>query len=818
MPANHRLIFRGEEKMNFRAKYALLAVFIGVTLVMPMCAGSATSTPRLNSSVQESTVDGPESIQAMEVVDSFIDPWGGVYNVVGGAYNATQYGFSHITALQNVVKNQMQNDDGYVSMSVFELSGMTAFPNGVVGGPTAMLEIVVSPVIIVPTLRENTYFADLSQAEAIALADAVAATYETALTIDLQRFMTVQTEITFSFSYDIYPSVFCEGISYMMTYMALLTADQGIAAMNALLARLASLGGVMSLLGAPNWPELLTSAVETYIPHHFMPHYETSYPMVMNMFGSVGKPYIRSGNVNDTQTVQSLVVAGAAFNYPGYVTAVDGNETYSLKTHVGYTGNIENKMQQDSSAMSILAFGGQAPSSLTMYGIPAGWLRVNDQFQLPANVTIGDFTIPANSTISDAIRMVLSYLPRQGALSVNEGIGGLNNTMLDFIADFWSSPGLLIDLRDMVLALNYTLTTPVTEMNYDLLASMMRRAGMTPDTLVSKIDSTLAAKSPVGALVKAFVGYFDSYHVLDILEADNYANAPAFAAYLNTFIGGVEKALHDFGGLDVTTQFTTKEGIATFVEEHWGIVLQALWTAMAANDLPGVKSAFHNILDPTNLQEHITPYLMADLGSSLIAGLGFQFAVNFNGTTLFPLSTSDLSLSFEADPASLDINGPYLAIVKGTSTRTVTEGQIVTFNITVHNYGDATAYDVKVLDGICAGLDGERPYYWTKSTLAAGETWLFDYQVTASDAGLYMDMPAICVYFNQSLSTFDPAAAENWTGSARYTLSAIGYQILVEGGSWWPSTLFGIPTLYVVAGVGGVAVLGVALLVIRRRG
>jgi uncharacterized repeat protein (TIGR01451 family) len=396
---------------------------------------------------------------------------------------------------------------------------------------------------------------------------------------------------------------------------------------------------------------------------------------------------------------------------------------------------------------------------------------------------------------------------------------GLDSTMLDFIVDgLWSSPGPFPDLRQMVLNLNYTLSTPVTEMNTDLLASIMKRAGLTPDTLVSNIDSTLASKSPIGALAKAFVKYFDSYHILDILEPDNYATATAFEAYMNTFITGVEKALHDLSGLDVTTQFTTKEGIATFVQEHWGIALQALWTAMAANNLPGIKDAFHAILNVPNLQEHITPYLMADLGSSLVSGIGFQFAANYNGTDFLPLSASDLTLSFDVDPALLSITGPYLAIVKGTSTRSIMAGENVSYTITVHNYGDATAYDVKVLDGICAGLDGDRPYYWTRSTLAPDATWEIQYQVKASDAGLYLDLPAICVYFNQSLSTFDPDTAVNWTGSARYTLSAIGYMINVEGPSgWWPSTLFGIPTLYVIAGIGGVAVLGVALLVIRRR-
>jgi len=256
------------------------------------------------------------------------------------------------------------------------------------------------------------------------------------------------------------------------------------------------------------------------------------------------------------------------------------------------------------------------------------------------------------------------------------------------------------------------------------------------------------------------------------------------------------------------------------VEEHWDIMLQALWDAMAGGNLPTIKTAVHAILNAQNFQSHITPYLMADLGSSLLGGMGFEFAINMDEsmTAFLALNAADLLLTFDSDPASLVVTGPYLAVVKGAETRTVTAGNNVTYTITVHNYGTSTAYDVKVLDGMSAGLDGARPFYWTRSSLAAGATWIINYQVRAATAGLYMDMPAICVYFNGTLASFNPANASLWTGTARYTLSAPGYQINVQGaGGWLPTTLFGIPTLYVVAGVGGVAVIGVALLVIRRR-
>ena len=147
----------------------------------------------------------------------------------------------------------------------------------------------------------------------------------------------------------------------------------------------------------------------------------------------------------------------------------------------------------------------------------------------------------------------------------------------------------------------------------------------------------------------------------------------------------------------------------------------------------------------------------------------------------------------------------------------VAVGGTVDYTITVHNYGDATAYDIKVIDGMSSGLDGAREFYWTRGSLEAGGTWNITYSVTANDEGLYMDMPAFGVYFNTTIASFDDASPETWDGSSFYTYSAPGYMILIEGGSFIPSEIFGLPTLYVAAGVGGVAVLGIALLVVRRR-
>ena len=213
---------------------------------------------------------------------------------------------------------------------------------------------------------------------------------------------------------------------------------------------------------------------------------------------------------------------------------------------------------------------------------------------------------------------------------------------------------------------------------------------------------------------------------------------------------------------------------------------------------------------------------MADLGTSFASGIGFMGAVNidesFTNYTLFDLDTSDLTLTFDANPDSLTVDGPFLVITKTPASRIVAPGSAVNYNITVHNYGTATAYDVKVLDGMNVGLDGAREFYWTRSTLAVDATWTIEYTVTAGNAGLYTDLPAICVYFNTTVASYNPDAPEAWTGASFYAMSAPGYQIQITGsGNWWEGEIFGIPTLYLTLGVGGVAIIGVAILLVRRR-
>jgi hypothetical protein len=816
-----------------RREHLLLAAFLVMTLVTPILAGSSDSMPIPVKQHEESMTEGPK-LATVEAMVSKVDQWGGVQNMLASLQNATHYGYSHVSTLESVVTSQMENDDGYIALSTLNLNGLTPFPNGAIGGPTAVLQLSVKPIFEVPVNRSEASFTELSESEAIALADEFTSEYESAFGIDFEQFMLVGTEIEETAEYDW--NVEDNATEYEITYVSLMNATLGNSTMTSMLDRASQLGGFMDLVGADDWPTLSSVATEVFAPVHFLSG--GGYPSfnVLNMMDYYSRPYYRADSSHSdlVEIVQSAIMNQISFDEPGYVGATAGNETYSLPDHVGYTGTIENKMEQDDSAQSISVVGGAAPASLSINGVPDSWLTIDDQFQIPTDLEFGGITVPENSTISEAVKQVLTHMPRQLALEVNDGLGSLDPTMFDSYIDLlWDSTTPLPDFKQTLLNTNFSSEigeTPLKDINIDMLASIMELAGMTPEALVDNIDQDVLEANPIAAILEAFLEYFDSYNLLDILDNDVYGEPDALVNHLNTTIDGINAFLQDFGGIDTPSEFRSKEAIAEFVEAHWDIVLQSLWNAMADDNVTAIKEAVHSILEPENLQEEITPYLMADLGNSLMTGLGFSFSVNMNATAEYPqllgFDTSNLELTFDADPDDISFDGPYLVVTKGTADRTVVVNSTVDFNITVHNYGSDTAYRVRVLDGMSSGLDGDREFYWGRDELAPGETWTITYNVTATELGLYADMPAVCFYFNTTLDTFDPNDAENWNGASYYTMSATGYQILVEepegGGGWWGSGLlegeiFGIPTLYVAAGVGGVAVIGVAILLVRRR-
>ena len=146
--------------MSIRRNNLLLAAFVVMTLFFPVVAGSTQGTP--NSRISSAVVaeDGPPNVATIEGMGSYVDAWGGVYNIIASIQNATHYGYTHTSSLEAIVTNQMETEDGYVSHSEFAFMGLTPFPNGAIGGPMAVLQIQVDPIWEVPATLGDASLTD----------------------------------------------------------------------------------------------------------------------------------------------------------------------------------------------------------------------------------------------------------------------------------------------------------------------------------------------------------------------------------------------------------------------------------------------------------------------------------------------------------------------------------------------------------------------------------------------------------------------------------------------------------------------------------
>jgi hypothetical protein len=314
---------------------------------------------------------------------------------------------------------------------------------------------------------------------------------------------------------------------------------------------------------------------------------------------------------------------------------------------------------------------------------------------------------------------------------------------------------------------------------------------------------------------------------MDILQAGIYSNPYNLEDFLNGYIEDIGTFLSDFTGMDIPSSYATKEAIAALIEDHFGIVLQGLWDAMAdfTGDTSEIKAAVQAMIDPAHLSEETVPYFMADLYSSYVSEYDYAMYVNFElpemgdpdpyDPTLNWLTTSDVVLTFDLDLSSINFEGAH-CIIRKSVPELMTTGTGSTVTISVLNIGDATAYDLKILDGISAGFDADKQYYWNRAELAAGGNWTVTCTYTPDDSGSFVVVPAILCYFNVSLDSFDPGNMENWNGAALYTTSAFVADRDIAVGNWWEGEILGIPTIIIVAGGAGAALLVIVVIVKKR--
>ncbi len=821
----------------------IVSIFLSM-LVFPLAALNAT-TPSTDVKApieSQSSIPAQDSdfnvIGAIEGIVTQIDPTGGVRNAIGTFQNASYYEVGYTTAYQTVVENQMDTGNGHVSLAQLEVAGRSTYPTGRVGGAAATLTVLISPVIVLPTNPADLNLISPTLAQAQVLAGEIVSLYEADLGIEFERLTTARMSNWIYYNYE--STYFIDEYSdfFYIQYVSIPNAIDGGAAVSAMKSRLSGLGGFMDLLQGSSWPTDRTEFAETLMFDHIS-DYTNYYPSgAMNplyMYNTMMRPYVRAAASHPeyVETVNTGVIALASFDAPNHISDGAGSETYSLKQHVGYTGDIESKMFQDTSVNSISSIVAVTPTLLEIQGVSEDWDYVDKDFTFNAP---GDLylptgqVVPGTSTVEEIIEAMMVSFPQVYAIQLNQSISFLDTNMFDAVIDsLWSSSGPFPDLREYFLELDWSMvftSYPVEEVNQDALRLIMDQMGINPDSLFDTIDETMLEEDPMRALVEAFIRSIDSYHLLDIFVNTTYSNPLTLEGYINEYITNIESFLTNVTGVSLPSSYATKEAFAALIEDHFGLVLQGLWDAMAAfvGDTTSIKAAVQAMIDPTHLADETVPYIWANLYSSVVTEYDYGMYINFElpvyteppepwDPPFLWLTTEDIVLTFDLDISSIDYDGPHLTITKTIAEQMVVDGA-VTVTITVENIGDATAYDLKILDGFSSGFDVEKQYYWNRATLGAGETWTETFDITPLAVGTYSVIPAILCYFNVSLNSFDSTDMLNWNGAAMYTASAIGgtLQVTAAGG------VFGeIPMTLILAAGAGVVIIVAVILIVKKR-
>jgi len=822
-----------------KSRILIVSIFLSM-LVLPLAAMNAvTPSVDLKAPIESHSIPAQESdfnrIGAIEGIVTQIDPSGGVRNAIGTFQNASYYEVGYTAAYQAAVENQMETDNGFVSFAQLEVAGRSVYPTGHVGDAAATLTVVVSPIIVIPENGSELHVLVPTLAEAQSLAGELVTLYETDLGIEFERFTTMRMGmwVYYNFNSTDYIDEYCD--FFYIQFVSIPDASAGDAALTATRNRLSGLGGFMDLLEGSNWPVDRTDFAETIMFDHISERTGSFPPGYLNpiyMYSSMMRPYVRAhaSHVDYVETIYTGVLAMAGFDVPSYIIDAAGNETYSLKQHVGYTGDIESKMFQDTSISSISTVVAVTPSVLGIEGVSEYWDYVGKDFSFNST---GDISLPTgqyisgNSTVEEIIRAMMITFPQVYALGLNQSILNIDTFMFNSLIDsLWDSTGPFPDMREYFLEFDWSMAFtefPMEELNQDALRMVMNEMGINPEQLMDDLNETLFDENPMRALVEAFIRSIDNYHLLDILVNTTYSNPYVLEGYINEYIANIESFLYNVTGVSLPSSYETKEAFAALIEDHFGLVLQGLWDAMAAfvGDTGGIKAAVQAMLDPIHLAEETIPYFWADLYSSIATEYDYGMYINFEmpvytgspepyDPDLLWLTTEDIVLTFDLDISSMAFEGPHLTITKSVP-RQINVGGTVTVTLTVENIGDAAAYDLKILDGISAGFNVNKQYYWNKATLAAGETWTVTTEITAEQAGKYAEIPAILCYFNVSLDTFNLEAwtMGTWGGAAMYTTSAVGDDINVGVG--FPSII----TIVII--VGGAAVVIIVVVVIIKK-
>ena len=254
-----------------RSRILIVIIFLSL-LVFPLAAMNATPHSVDLRAPESQSIPSQESdfnrIGAIEGIITQIDPYGGVRNAIGSFQNASYYGISYVDPYEAAAQNQLENENGYVSLAQLEVAARSVYPTGRVSSTVAMLTLIVTPIMVFAEVPASSYVISPTLEEAQDLGGEIVTILEGDLGIQFERLTSVKMTSWVYFYYNGSYIIDESANFYYIQYVSIPSASGGNSAIAAMKGRLSNLGGFMDLLEGPSWATHRSVFTETLIFDH----------------------------------------------------------------------------------------------------------------------------------------------------------------------------------------------------------------------------------------------------------------------------------------------------------------------------------------------------------------------------------------------------------------------------------------------------------------------------------------------------------------------------------------------------------------------
>ena len=727
-------------------------------------------------------------------------------------YGDTSTSGTHFKEAQTAIREQAEEDVGYVTEIAIEAMTQFTALTGEVLSPAVIVDATVSPVYVIPDTAGDPYVTSLNWSRAVALArevfDALIGDVITWPESTAPIVYSIPQNVTVDYEGDIHQITYTQYRIVNVVFSPVLPYED----VEHLVDRLASMGGFMSLLNSTRWADDGSACGMV------LRRVDRASPKLMNGIGvSPVSIAIRHEAMSGLDDGCDTMVMGRASICTDEHQIWEDVSVWSLLNHFGSDGSLMNKMYEDPSACSLSIIGATGPNGMTVQGVPEEWLRLDDMPAYPFEIPLekdGGVIMPG----TEGYDLLMRILNQLGSVSPETNYTVADRGKVKWFNDVWSPS----------FDWSWGEGNAGTPMIHDIL---IHPEGCLLDTASPLLSLAVFGTHEQGdgvywidpdrelgpALFEALLRSIDCYGFIPLLENGSWA-AEFNASIASKGFGFIDALSADYGITPPAIAAWDLQEVKEFLSENWDEVVQVFSRYLVA-DLSAQSARIDSTWtakEPEELWLLFNQTISGgfDIPPALVNGLDGFCAVNlhadyneidkaYDSASPLLFQSTNIGVTFHLDAMPLlDISQSYLKITKtcslGRQNKEVYSGSRLWYNITVSNLGLETAYDVTVIDGLVPGLrvhDVSSPLLFRTASLDPGENWSVEYEVSPTIPGIYVEMRAICLWFNASIDDVALDARAWFRDSDSISEPGEPIQVLWSGptGNWFTGSTMGIP-------------------------